>query len=497
MAIPTSKHKKAKRVFYSTFDGGLNLASSPETLAKNEVHEALNVEIAPLTGKMKVRGGLVYIGDIDTDKFGDFQRVTQIQGTNILLFSFDKDGVNKLGVYNFQVMFEVRGELAGAGDVNAVVWDDTILIASGGKLQQLSNKNGYYELKTLEESPDVCKFVFVRSGRAAVVSDNDTIRFSYVGDCTQWANDPDDESTGQYIEIGYKDGMDIKAVIPLSKDLIVFKSPPGEPELGIIWRVVGDFPDWVVAEAVHNSGTFTQRCVQVVGNDVYYISGVGVASLSSVQEYGEIKSAYPDRKVSNALTELITSSAELWHISIKQQLWVIPSYNEEKIWVFDYVRGIWTNFKFPTLPEHVAQIDNKVLLFIGNCIYEMNDIYTLDEMKDRNEVIKAKIRMGAILEGLQVLIKAAYASYETQDDVQAYLCIGKYRMPLKFRGTADYIYDDLDIVHDDDDSLFPTGEDVMTSRARFLVRDWTVIPELEITGGGFSISTIGFITVEV
>ena len=70
-------------------------------------------------------------------------------------------------------------------------------------------------------------------------------------------------------------------------------------------------------------------------------------------------------------------------------------------------------------------------------------------------------------------------------------------MPLKFRGSTDYIYDDEDIVYEDYDSLFNTGDDVMTSRARFMVRNWVIVPEVEITGGGFSLSTIGLETAEV
>lgn len=490
-----NRHSNARRVFYSSFDGGLNLASSPETLSKNELREAVNIEIAPLTGKMKVRGGLAWTGEISTS--GNFERVVPIQGTNILLFSFSQNDKRTISVYDYQVLWSVDGKLTGSDDVSAVVWDNSILVASGGKLQELKFEYGYYSLTTLKNSPEKCTYVFVRSGRVGVVSDEDTIRFSYVGDCGQWDNEPDDDSTGQFIEIGYKDGMDINAIIPLSKDLIIFKSPRGEPEKGIIWRLAGDFPNWAVVEAAHNTGTFSQRCVQVVGNDVYYIAGVGLSSLGSVTEYGEIKTAWPDRKVSNALTELMTSSAELWHVPVKQQLWVLPSYNDEKIWVFDYVKGVWTNFIFPTLPDHVTEIDNKVLFIIGRNIYELNDIYSRDEMRSGNKTITAKIKLGSIMSGNQTLIKAAFASYETLPDTEAYLLIGKYRMPLKFRGIPDYIYDDLDVIYEDNDSLFPNGEDVMTSRARFMVRDWVINPEIKITGGGFSISTIGLEIAEV
>lgn len=202
-------------------------------------------------------------------------------------------------------------------------------------------------IETLDNSPDDSRLVFVRNGRAGVVEGSDTLRFSWVGDCTNWENDPDDESTGQFIEIGYKDGMDINAVIPLSRDLIIFKSPHDEPDKGIIWRFTGDFPDCAALEVAHNTGTFSNKSVQAVANDVFYITTAGVANLSSVTSYGEVKTSWPDRKVSNALTPLIDASAQLWDVPVKQQLWVLPSENENEIWVLDYSIGIWTKFEFP------------------------------------------------------------------------------------------------------------------------------------------------------
>ena len=507
--MPTllNKHSSARRVFYPSFDGGLNLASSPEILAKNELREAVNVELAPLTGKLKVRGGLVWMGELsDVSRVSDsseimFEEAAQVQGSSIILLKFHEHSstldVRNLCVYDYQMLWRVKGALSGNGDISATIWDDVILIASGGKLQKLIKFGGWYEIETIENSPDTCRYVFVRSGRVGVVSDDDTLTFSYVGDCEQWDNDPDDESTGQFVEIGYKDGMNINAVIPLSKDLIIFKSPHKDPEQGIIWRLAGDFPNWVVVEAAHNTGTFTQRSVKVVGNDVFYIAGIGLSRLSSVMEYGEIKTAWPDRKVSNALTELITSSAELWHVPVKQQLWLVPSYNDDKIWVFDYSRGIWTNFVFPEMPYYASGAGNKIHLFIDNNIYELNEFYRHDEMRGGNEEITAKIKLGAILSSRQTLVKAAFATYEISPHGTAYLRVEGFKLPLKYRGTPNYAYGADYCAYTAYDNVFPEKDDIMTSRAYCMVRDWVINSEVEITGGGFSISTIGLETAEV
>ena len=37
----TNKHSNAQRIFYPTFDGGLNLEVPPESMSKNELKEAV------------------------------------------------------------------------------------------------------------------------------------------------------------------------------------------------------------------------------------------------------------------------------------------------------------------------------------------------------------------------------------------------------------------------------------------------------------------------
>ena len=63
--MPTRANKHggaAERKFYPAFDGGLNLAAPAESIAPNELREAVNVEFSPATGSLRVRGGLVWTG---------------------------------------------------------------------------------------------------------------------------------------------------------------------------------------------------------------------------------------------------------------------------------------------------------------------------------------------------------------------------------------------------------------------------------------------------
>ena len=495
MPTISNKHPNSQRIFYPTFNGGLHLSVPSESMNRNELKEALNVEFSHLTGALRVRGGLVWSG-----RFNDvIDDVVPVRGRRGFLCR--AKGTRKLWYFRWNNIWPVDGELTGDDELSAATFGETgdVLIALGGKLQRFSDKS-FPMIETLDESPDNCRLVFVRDGRAAVVDGADTIRFSWVGDADNWSNDPDDDSTGQFVEIGYKDGMNIDAVVPLSRDLIIFKSPNDEPDKGTIWRFTGDFPDIAVLEVAHNTGSFSNKSVQAVANDVFYITPSGVANLSSVTSYGEVKTSWPDRKVSNALTPLIDVSAQLWDVPVKQQLWVLPSLNEAEIWIFDYSLGIWTNFSFPKTPVYAAGIDNRLYVFIGQDLYELNDSYTQDELHDEGtQNIFAHIKMGTLLSGMQTLIKGAFASFEIMPQCNAELLLGNFKMPFSFGGSVDYIYDapnDVQFASDDYDPLFPEGS-ILTSRRRCIVRDWSITPEVYISGGGCSLSTIGLDFAEV
>ena len=456
----SNKHSNAQRVFYASFDGGLIWSGEFE----NEVDFVL-----PVPGK---HGFLVRA-----------------------------KGTKKLYYFLWNNIWSVQGELTGENDLSAVTFGETgdLIIASGGKLQKFSDKV-IPSLSVIENSPEKCRLVFVRNGRVGVINGADTISFSWVGDVEQWENDPDDESTGQFIEIGYKDGMNIDAVIPLSRDLVIFKSPEGEPDKGIIWRLTGDFPEVAVLEAAHNTGTFSMRSVRAVGNDVFFVTTSGIATLSSVTAYGEVKTSYPDRKVSTGLTPRLKSSAQLWDVPVKQQLWVLPSSEDKIIWIYDYSRNIWTQFEFPEVPAYAVSVDNELYLFMGKNLYHLNEDYTQDEIRGKGkQTIKAHIKLGTILTGYQTLIKGAFASFDIKPGCEAELILGKYKMPFSSGGIVDYIYDppnDTQYASEDDDPLFPIGS-VLTSRRRFIVREWAIAPDIEIQGGGCSLSTLGLEIVEV
>ncbi len=486
-----------QRIIYSSFDGGLNLSVPPESMSRNELKEALNVELSPSTGAMTVRGGLFH--HCQTGIFAESAAALPGKRGFLVKGYFTADGVrdDRVKLFTWNRLGDVSGSFTGNGRISACKWDRYYLVASGGKLQKLNDRNTL-RLETIESSPSRCVQVFVKSGRVGVVTDENEIKFSAVGDCENWTNDPEDDSSAQYLEIGYKDGMNIDAVIPLSRDLIVFKSPNNEPDKGIIFRVAGDYPEWTVLETAHNIGTFSAKSVQAVGNDVYFATVSGIASLSSVTSYGEIQAQWPDRKVSPALSRLISADAELWSIPVKQQLWLKPHKGSGIIWVLDYVRGIWTKFEFPGEVMYADGTDDSVYLMIGTSIYEQVDGKVTDTNDTRMEerTITAKMRMGTLLTGNQILIRRAFVSFGIQPECRAELKLGDFRMQFSHDTNPDYVNGHTEEISDSTGHLAGSGNAV-TSRRMCIVRGWSITPEVEMTGGGCSLSTMGLEVSEV
>lgn len=483
--------KSEQRIIYSSFNGGLNLSVPPESLSRNELTEAMNVEYSSSTGAMTVRGGLMRLAGLGMTA----RSVAKLPGRRGFL-AVGADNETKYFTWNR--VKAVSGEESGKHEISAVQWEDYYLVASGGKLQKFTDR---YEprLETIEGSPDYCRMVFVRNGRVGVVTSGNMLRFSSVGDCESWGNDPEDDSTGQYIEVGYKDGMSINAVIPLSRDLIVFKSPENEPDKGTIFRLTGDYPDWSLLEVAHNTGTYSPRSVQAVGNEVYYASVTGLASLSAVTSYGEIQAVWPDRKVNAVLRRELSSDAELWNIPEKQQLWLKPQTGSKELWVLDYSGGIWTKFRFPAEVIYADGTDDTAYVFMGNDVYGLMSWKADDDVGTLKTDINATLRMGTLITGNQVLVKRAFVSFRIQPECRAELKLGKFRMSFSHDVTPDRIYDapnDTDIAYEDSDPLIG-AERVITSRRQCLVRGWTVTPEVEMTGGGCALSTMGLSVAEV
>ncbi len=331
MAVKSGKHAGAAQKYYGDFSGGLNLSLPAEGLADNEMQLCENFEFDDKTGALKLRAGLVLMGSFPAP----VRDVVAVAGTDAVLVRCEGNEVFRLDSF---ALSGSLGLLAGNGVLSSVFWGDgaEVLLCAGEHLYHYDGVT----LAVVAESPAKCDFCFVRAGRLCVVdSSSDSICYSGVGDFHNWqfetvqtagADTPNDASDDVFdtwtnadavsLEVGYKDGCDLVAVAPLTSDLVVFKRPRGQPGLGKIYRVKGEYPDWTVSEFSSGASALNHRAWTVTSSDLIFVSAEGVASLSAVSDYGDFKLKWAGAKVNPRIAREVAEDCRMWRMSCVGQV---------------------------------------------------------------------------------------------------------------------------------------------------------------------------------
>lgn len=311
----SNKHANPQLIEYKDFSGGLNTSNASEMIQQNELAKAVNVQIDQSTGLLKTVAGMDTIitdsektfDELIYDSIGDEFLLITRDGS---VFALSRSDANVAINNPTEVELTAKGSLTGNGRVASAIWEDGVIIASGGKLQ-------YYHAGTLEtitESPETCKGAFVKEGRVWTFW-GDELHASGVGDEHQWENDPDDESKSQWLQIGYKDGGSIVGLCALSSDTLVFKDNHHA------YRVAGSFPDWVVKEVGRSIDCKALDCCLPVGNGVITLGDARMQAVSVTEEYGDMKAAELSIKVAADIRA--TGEAKLRYVSPLNQVWIL------------------------------------------------------------------------------------------------------------------------------------------------------------------------------
>lgn len=360
-------HSSSKCFVYGDFSGGENYLDPPSQLKPNEVALAKNLEFDRGTGLLQVRPGLRQLntltlgpGSPRTTAFFTSTGI-ELRAHNRNLYRVERNLKYNIDNPNYPVYNPKNlGHLSGVYTPMFCEWDGKVLIASGGVLQcydpakgllanidisNVKSANGD-ELYSKLTNVDI---VFTIGGRVVVSqSGADTLFYSAIGDETTWHIDSGDTSKGQAIDIGYKDGGDITAVVPMGKDLIVFKTSG-------IFRVTGFAPNWSVYELSRTYRTVNRFSAIQLGNDCLFIDpSEGVCRLSSVETYGDLKVSDYAGKINSGLKGVLTSESYLVHVRKRGQVMVVsPPQNTVYVLHYGVGNGAWTHYKF-AFPAHAG-----------------------------------------------------------------------------------------------------------------------------------------------
>jgi hypothetical protein len=350
-----------------------------------------------------------------------------------------------------------------AGDWRSVCYGDGRYVAVGWDGKAMAAQ-GWGAL------PSKIEQIFIRDGRVFLTeTGSDTLRASGVGDLANWREDTDMDSIS--VEVGYKDGCEMRAVVEFAGEMIAFKAPPGRPEWGRVYRLQGKYPDWAIQLYSRGNSTWGPKSAVNIPNDVLFLSKGGMMSLGTVTEYGDFKIGWAGSKVNAALAPTLTEGCRMWHLPSKGQAWVSDGAGND-IWVYHYQLQAWTKFTFGGKVKAVFDDGAKTYIGMGDTLYAMGDDTPCEE--------PATLRLRASVKRGQSLVKGVIAGYKSGAGANATLRLGNYELALPHGGQLP-------------DGDMGTG----IVRARCNIRDWQVTPEISVTGGAFALVSLGLEVAEV
>lgn len=498
MAKLAGKHFNQETLHFSDFSGGLNLIKPPEALADNEMQAVSNFEFSPDTGLLKVRGGLSHVCNFPepvTDIF-------PVAGSTSCLVKAGSTLWRLEAGVRFMVG-EVDGDKAGMYDYFDT--DGDMICVFGGHVHVYDRvANSLLRVESMN-CPTNANAIFYSSDGRICVSEtgSDVIKLSGIGDPELWANKPDDPKTGQFTEVGYMDGCQMTAMAPMVGEVIVFKAPSGQTEHGKIYRLQGKFPDWNIVLYSQGAGAWNSNAATQVGNDLMFLTREGMASLSTAMEFGDYRLSWPGVKVNPRMAQTLTTNCRLWQLAIKSQIWVWDG-NNKYVYIYHYGigNGAWTMFEFPDVVRACATVSGNTFVGMGNDVYDLNDgipqdiLYNPeDEANPIYTDIKAVWRPKTIIRRNQLLTKMIRANYLSTLPSIGYLDVEGMKMELPHQGDGDIAEADPDVAFNDDDPLVPYRTRMRRRRCNFV--RWDVTPQIEVTNGLFSLSSIALEVAEV
>jgi len=490
-----TKHSGAEIVTRSDFTGGLNLSRPPDSIDDNELQEAVNFEFEASTGLLCTRLGLAPVHEFPW-------RVSDIIPSPEMGVVLVRSGDLIYRVLDGEVTH--IGEVEGSGPASYEQWGDgekrnSLLLAFGKRLYLYCGDE--IQVIGTEGAPEAAEVVFARSGRVIVAeSGSDTIRYSGVGDPFRWTEDTDGDSVS--VSVGYKDGCSTRAIAALAGELIIFKAPDGQPEHGRIYRLQGDYPNWSIIPFSRGASAWNRRSVLNVGGDVLFLTREGLANVATATEYGDFKLGWAGKKINSALSRELSEACRLWHMPIRNQVWLSGGAGGacENVWCYHYNvgGGAWTTLRFPQPVTAAAPAHGSVYVAMGNTLYMLSEAAP----DDAGLPLEASLKLKTVTGRNQTLLKGVTVHYQSTPDAEAHMLADRFCLPLPCGGQVggeDVAYYDSDIAYHDPDYLVAHATNLTAGvvRRRCVMRRWSVTPEIRVMNGRFNLSMLGLEVTEV
>ena len=364
----TSKHlERQTTIIRADFSGGLNQTANADGINENQLSKSVNVEAEHNTGRLKTVAGTVDVAKID-----DIYAAMYDEINHKMLIVLNDKTVHILQNGNIGNSI---GSLTGNSYPQYESWENGILIASGGKLQYFNSTT----LDTIQDSPDTDN-VYVRAGRIIVTSESD-LRFSGVGDETNWVEKTNDDSSAKWLEVGYKDGGAIIRLINLYSDVLIIKNNRR------VYRLQGEYPNWIVTEVTRNVDCSGRLSVCAVADRVFILGKTELQMISTTDAYGDMKPANVAALVAGEINQL-PQNAIIRYVPALQQIWCIGT--NGAVMVYDLNFNSWFKRQFNSAVIDVINIGNEVYVIKGDRISKLDENSFFDADKALTWQFKAQ-----------------------------------------------------------------------------------------------------------
>jgi hypothetical protein len=366
------------------FGGGINARVPSVDIADNEVVDALNMEIdgnrtlVTRPGLTSLSGGTI----TNTPVLGMHQYRTS-DGTYDYVVAGTAAGIHR-AVTGTSSWTDIESSF---GLTTAERWEFAVL----NDILIMSNMKDVL----IKFDPSTSAFIAALGGTPAAsplsiaVMDNrlfyvdksapNTLRWSALG------NPEDHTTTGKTgagsWNVGGAEGDDIKRIFAHRGRLFIFKERtvyvliPGAPR--------EDSDQWQIPALVKGVGLAAPDSVQIVKDDIVFLSHNGLLSFQATNQYGDWKQAELSKNIPllrdwrKAKSEQVRS---VIHPTKQQYLISIPQLSTDTIpsvtWVMDFnEKPVWTRYDGGMAAQSFAQIDDAGVpkLYVGNTIVSYED----------------------------------------------------------------------------------------------------------------------------
>jgi hypothetical protein len=510
----STKHANQQTITKYDFQGGLNSTTAQEMIADNQLYEVINMEPDSTTGLLRTVDGTEVLQKFNFDIFSAmWDKINK----KFVVVSTETKAINDASsVFHDVYVSDLetctrKGSLSGNALPIYALWEDGLLLASGGKLQYWNGT----ELVKIEASPDTCDGVYVRNGRVIVsTGGNNQLKYSGLGDENNWTENNNNDSSSKFLETGYKDGGNFIGMANLSDDIIFVK------DNGYVYRLVGNYPNWAMKEISHEVDCNGRKSLCSLANNVMIFGKNKIQLIDTTQDYGDMKVTNIATNISNELAKL-PNDAPMVYLPPINQVWIVG--DKGKVLVYDCNYGSFFIRMFNTDVVDVFHAGDNVIVVKKNELTRLKSRSCIDaglnlkwrfrakRLVSQNEYLLKRVQVNITpyfdgysnntltVGGITMTLPMPWSVYQVYNNFSTIYnndakVFGNYENVIKY-AVGDKVYQNNELVYENDRMTYAVGN--LSKNIRCVYRNKSIDIQASGNGGNFILNSINFDVVEV